>query len=492
MPGETGLQTGVGLEKIRDLLRIAGRDHDEFSGVVLHPLQQRVDGLLAETVGVARLQCVRFIDEEDSAHRLVAGLLDQRAGLALELRHQLGAVDFDHVAARQHSESGKYLPEAAGDGGLAGAGIAGDGEVISETPLGAQAPLRQAARMRDVLVELANLLLDPRHADEAVQLGEDLFDRFVLFDRTLDVLRQQPVIGRRALVVLARHGLGLADREVPVENVDGRVAFAGLAIQPAKTPLELRVRLRRQDEALADQRVGGDLHQLVRRVVGDPEDILETAAQVVVLALPEELAQPERQAGQDHHRIERGALDQLDQAVEQRQRIAIGGHQLVNIVHEQHPALGQLESALQILGRQCVGSERVERHRLGFLDDSQLVQHGGDDRADQGFGGAGVAEDQGVEGDPRLLFVAQHAFDGGAQILQDAAHFRQSDQLAQQLIGGGGVQHDAAALAVLGDVAVVATAFGTLQHGRHRTQAMIHWPPSCGAEHSFGSPCTTQ
>ena len=73
---EARAQARVRLEEAPHQPRVAGDDHDEPVAVVLHPLEQRLDRLVAEVepLALAR-ERVRLVDEEDAVDRLA----DRRA-----------------------------------------------------------------------------------------------------------------------------------------------------------------------------------------------------------------------------------------------------------------------------------------------------------------------------------------------------------------------------------------------------------------------------
>ncbi|CAN3975946.1 16S rRNA (guanine(966)-N(2))-methyltransferase RsmD, partial [Dysosmobacter welbionis] len=61
---EPGLQSRIGVDELVHQPVVARDDHHQVVPVVLHGLQQRVDGLLAEVVGPAAVEGVCLVDEQ--------------------------------------------------------------------------------------------------------------------------------------------------------------------------------------------------------------------------------------------------------------------------------------------------------------------------------------------------------------------------------------------------------------------------------------------
>ena len=72
---EAALQSGVRVDEVVHLVGVAGNNADELASVVLQAFQQRVDGLAAERVVVARMQRVSLVDEEHASHSRVDELV---------------------------------------------------------------------------------------------------------------------------------------------------------------------------------------------------------------------------------------------------------------------------------------------------------------------------------------------------------------------------------------------------------------------------------
>ena len=95
--------------------------------MVLHQLKQGVHGLPAEVVAAAgggADQAVGFVDEQHAVQRQVDGVADLDGGVSDVAGHQGGAVGLDQVVALEVAQAVQDLAHEAGDGGLAGAGVA--------------------------------------------------------------------------------------------------------------------------------------------------------------------------------------------------------------------------------------------------------------------------------------------------------------------------------------------------------------------------------
>ena len=68
-------------------------------------------------------QCIGFVDEENTAHGLVAERIDHLRGLSLIGADHLRAVNLDHMATVQIADGGKYFAKLAGHGCLTRSGI---------------------------------------------------------------------------------------------------------------------------------------------------------------------------------------------------------------------------------------------------------------------------------------------------------------------------------------------------------------------------------
>ena len=168
---ETGMQAGVGIDEMLHRFRIAGHDDDEPFAVVLHALQQRLDGLRAE-VGLVLGQAVGLVDEEDAVERGIDHGVRPRRGLADVFRDEAGAVALDQMALLQQPERAVDAAHETGHGRLARAGIADEDGVVARWDGRQSLAGPQLLEPREVR-QLPDLLLHGGEADELVQLGQE-------------------------------------------------------------------------------------------------------------------------------------------------------------------------------------------------------------------------------------------------------------------------------------------------------------------------------
>ena len=116
-------------ERVHTVL-VAGQDDDQVVAVVLHHLQQDLDRLRTVVALVLwPVKVVGLVDEQHPAHSLLDHLLGLGCGVADVLSDQVVACDRDQVALPHVTQAMEYLGHAHGDGGLAGAGVAGEAHV---------------------------------------------------------------------------------------------------------------------------------------------------------------------------------------------------------------------------------------------------------------------------------------------------------------------------------------------------------------------------
>ena len=97
-PAEAALQTRIGRDEHGHLVRIAGGDHGEVVAVVLHELDDGVDRLATEVLLAAAGECVRLVDQQGAAERLLEHGLRLRRRLAHVAGDELGTIGLDQVA----------------------------------------------------------------------------------------------------------------------------------------------------------------------------------------------------------------------------------------------------------------------------------------------------------------------------------------------------------------------------------------------------------
>ncbi len=176
--GEPGVEAGVGGQEVLHLPLVAGQDDDQVLAVVLGPLEQRLDRLVAEPVAlpVALVhQAVGLVDEQHPAERGVDQLVGLDRGRAEVLADQVGPVRLDHLGPDQQAEGVEDLRDDPGHGGLAGARRAEEHEVLHGL-LGAVPGQRPAPGRLHGRGDRADLVLDRGQPDHGVQLVHRLVD----------------------------------------------------------------------------------------------------------------------------------------------------------------------------------------------------------------------------------------------------------------------------------------------------------------------------
>ena len=93
--------------------------------MVLHALEQGLDGLLAEVVGGVLVgQGVGLVDEEHTTQGLLDDLVSLDGGLAYKSGHQSGPVHLHQLALGQYPDGVVDLGQQTGHRGFASARIA--------------------------------------------------------------------------------------------------------------------------------------------------------------------------------------------------------------------------------------------------------------------------------------------------------------------------------------------------------------------------------
>ena len=166
---EAGFQSGIGVDEPIHQIGVARYDDHQIVPVILHGLEDGVDGLLTEVVLALTVEGIGLVDEQHAAQRLLDDLLGLDGGLAHIPGHQTAAVHLYQLALGEDVQTPVDPGHHPGHHGLAGAGVAGEHHVQGHIR-GGQVVL--AAKLVDGghVDEVADLLLDGGKADVAVQL----------------------------------------------------------------------------------------------------------------------------------------------------------------------------------------------------------------------------------------------------------------------------------------------------------------------------------
>ena len=142
--------------------------------MVFHPLHQRVDGLKAEAVLLAPVEAVGLVDEKDAAQRALDDAVGQGGGVAGVAAHEVSPAHLHQLPALEGADGLEVFCHEPGDGGLAGAGVAGEDHVHREAG-GLEARRRTALLHLNVIGEAEDVFLHRCKTHEVVQLFPDLF-----------------------------------------------------------------------------------------------------------------------------------------------------------------------------------------------------------------------------------------------------------------------------------------------------------------------------
>src|SRR5436853_4619022 len=128
---EPRAQTWVRVEELVHEPRIAGDDHHEPVPVVLHALQQCLDGFGTEVLAlVPARKRIRLVDEEDAVERALDHAVRLERGRADVLAHETRAVDLDQMPTLEQPDRSIHLREQPRDGRLPRARIAEEPQVL--------------------------------------------------------------------------------------------------------------------------------------------------------------------------------------------------------------------------------------------------------------------------------------------------------------------------------------------------------------------------
>ena len=141
--------------------------------MILHGLEQGVDGLLAEVVLRLAVEGVGLVHEQHAAHGLLDDLLGLESGLSHVAGHQAAAVHLHQLALGQDAQAAVDAGHHAGHHGLARAGVAGEHHVQGHIGGGQVVLPAQLVDLHHV-DEVVDLLLHRAQADVAVQLRQQI------------------------------------------------------------------------------------------------------------------------------------------------------------------------------------------------------------------------------------------------------------------------------------------------------------------------------
>ena len=192
--------------------------------MILHRLEQGFDGLAAEVVLPAGGERVGLVDEEHAAQGGLNHFLGLEGGLAHIARHQAGAVHFDQLSLAQDADGSIKPTDQAGDGGLAGTGVAEEDHVEAHRRNRKVVLLAELTDL-DEVDEVFDLLLHGLEAHQAVQLLHQLVKVRLLRFLLLGLRGVGAAAGGLDLGAVLLHETGLSAGD-KVQRVQ---AFAGLA-----------------------------------------------------------------------------------------------------------------------------------------------------------------------------------------------------------------------------------------------------------------------
>ena len=194
--------------------------------MILHGLEDGLDGLAAEVVLPAGGEGIRLINEQHAADGLLNDLLGLERGLPHVARHEAGAVHLHKLALLQHADRGIEPREDAGHGGLAGAGVAEEDHVQAHRWDRQLVLLTELAHLHEV-DEVLDVPLDLLQADKVLKLAHQLV-KIWLLDRLLLLLAALlgvPAAGGLGLQLVLFHKARLAARD-KLQGVERLLALA--------------------------------------------------------------------------------------------------------------------------------------------------------------------------------------------------------------------------------------------------------------------------
>ncbi len=453
---EPGPQAGIGLHELVHQLRVARHDDDQVLAVVLHLHQQFRDRLGAEVGALAVVlhEVVRLVDEQDAAQRVLADLPGLDRGLPEIPGDQVRTLHLDHVPGGDHTQFPVDLADQPGHGGLGRTGIAREHQVPA-----ARGQLEPGLAALAVHVHLGDHrphpALDRLQADHGVQFGQQL-GQFAL---AATLAHAHTGVGGRGQVLgeqrvqLGRAGVGRGGQpgglaaDAGLQQLAGRAAV-GETLAPADprdAPGQRGDQLRRERVALGLGHQREDAGQFLVAVVRELDPGLEPRAQAGVGV--QEGAHLPRVARHDHDQVVPVVLhlhQDLGHRLLAEVALALLLHEVVRLVHEQHPSVRLLHQFAGLGG----GLADVLPHQVGAtaLDELPALQHAQlpvdlrEQPGHRGLGRTGVAGEQQVpaalrDRQPRGLAPGVHLQLGDqvAHLLLDRVQADHRVQFGQQL-----------------------------------------------------------
>ena len=166
--------------------------------MVLHGLQQRVNGLLAEVILRLAVEGVGLVHEQHAAHGLLDDLLGLQGCLPHIPGHQTAAVHLHQLPLGQNAQAAVDAGHHPGHHGLARAGVAGEHHVQRHIRGGQVVLPAQLVDLHHV-DEVVDLLLHRAQPDIAVQLRHQVLHL---------LRRRQLLLGGLSVAGLGRGGGG--------------------------------------------------------------------------------------------------------------------------------------------------------------------------------------------------------------------------------------------------------------------------------------------
>ena len=154
---------------------ITRHDDHKVVAVILHRLEERVDGLLTEVVVTLAVEGVSLVDKQHAAERLFDDLARLDGRLTDIARDKAAAVDLDKLSLREYAERTVDARHQTRDHRLARAGVAGKNHVERKVRVGKPhllAPLKDSRHVDEVI----HLALDLAEPNVAVQLRLEISD----------------------------------------------------------------------------------------------------------------------------------------------------------------------------------------------------------------------------------------------------------------------------------------------------------------------------